>query len=322
MTTDQEPAAEGSAPVPPAPAPPPVAPGPVQPAPVQPAPVQPTPVQPASGVGARTAGARSLARKPVLWFTGIVVAALGVTLTNSLVPAFNRILGPVLERGPAVQVLDATTFRSEAGESVVLPRGTTFTAADLTELNAQSDTAAWLEARGGSAPGTVFVQLVLAGNRKEPVRIVDLTPVATCSKPLDGLLFEDPPAGSDESVRIDFDLDARGSAGLTHNADGSVGGAFFPGHTISLAQGEQQVLIATATTKKQSCEVRFAMTVLDGGERTTIEVPAADQPGFRVTAPLPESAYQGVYLGGVICLDGFVKASKEYLAGHDSDPCH
>jgi hypothetical protein len=263
-----------------------------------------------------------LLRKPIVWLTGIVVAALGATLTNALVPTFNNLLDPILQQGPAIEVLDASTFRSELGESVVFARGTSFAATDLAELNAQADPTAWLESRGGVAPGTVFVQLVLAGNRKNPVRIIDMSPIAVCQEPLDGLLFEDPPAGNDESIRIDFDLDARGAAGTAHEADGTTGAPFFPGHTISLGPGEQQVLIATASTKKHSCEVRFALTVLDGSTRSTVQVPAADQPGFAVTAALPEDAYQAVYLGGVICLDGFVKASKEYLAGNDPDPCH
>ena len=57
--------------------------------------------------------ARSLARKPVVWLTGVVVAALGVTLTNAIVPTFNSLLDPILQRGPAVRVVDASTFRSE-----------------------------------------------------------------------------------------------------------------------------------------------------------------------------------------------------------------
>lgn len=267
------------------------------------------------------ATARSLARKPVVWLTGVVVAALGVTLTNAIVPTFNNLLDPILQRGPAVQVLDASTFRSELGESVVFPRSTVFTDGDLAELNAQADPTAWLESRGGVAPDTVFVQLVLAGNRKEAVRIIDLRPVVTCAAPLDGVLFEDPPAGSDESIRIDFDLDQQGARGTAHEADGTTGSPFFPAHTVSLTSGEQQVLIATASTKKQSCTVRFALTVLDGDERSEIEVPAADQPGFRVTARLPDPAYEAVYLGGVICTGGFVRASRDYLAGTDPDPC-
>ena len=94
---------------------------------------------------------------------------------------------------------------------MVFPRSAAFTDADLAELNAQADPTAWLENHGGVAPDTVFVQLVLAGNRKEAVRIIDLRPLATCAPPLDGVLFEDPPAGSDESIRIDFDLDQKGA---------------------------------------------------------------------------------------------------------------
>ncbi|HEY5978703.1 MAG TPA: hypothetical protein VIT41_03625 [Microlunatus sp.] len=288
-------------------------------APTAPPPATPPPATPPGSRLGSTAGA--LARKPLVWLTGVVVAALGVTLTNAIAPTFDTLLDPILQRGPAVELLDATSFRSELGESVVFPRSTVFTDADLAELNAQPDPTAWLENRGGVAPGTVFVQLVLAGNRKEPVRIVDLQPVATCAAPLDGVLFEDPPAGSDESIRIDFDLDRPGTKGTAHETDGTTGAPFFPAHTISLASGEQQVLIVTASTTTQSCTVRFALTVLDGGERRQIEVPSADQPGFRVTARMPDPAYQAVYLGGVICLDGFVRASQEYLAGHDPDPC-
>lgn len=281
----------------------------------------PAPPRRASQPPAPRGAARAFVRKPVVWLSGVVVAAAGVALTNALVPTFNSILDPITQRGPAVEVLDASTFRSETGESVVFARGTAFSDADLAELNAQTDTAAWLEARGGVAPGTVFTQLVLAGNRQDPVRIIDMVPQATCTEPLDGVLFEDPPAGSDESIRIDFDLDAPGAPGTTHAADGTTGGAFFPARTISLGQGEQQVLIATASTKRQSCEVRFALTVLDGSDRSTVLVPTEDQPAFRVTAALPEPAYEAVYLGGVICTGGFVKASQEYLAGSDPDPC-
>ena len=265
--------------------------------------------------------ARSLARKPVVWLTGVVVAALGITLTNAIVPTFNRLLDPILQPGPAVQVLDASTFRSELGESVVFPKSAAFTDGDLAELNAQADPTAWLESRGGVAPDTVFVQLVLAGNRKEAVRIIDLRPVATCAAPLDGVLFEDPPAGSDEARRIDFDLDQQGARGPAPAADGTTGSPFFPAHTVSLASGEQQVLIATASTKKQSCTVRFALTVLDGAERSEIEVPTADRPGFQVTSRLPDPAFEAVYLGGVIFTGGFVRASRDYLAGNDPDPC-
>jgi hypothetical protein len=237
-----------------------------------------------------------------------------------LIPTFNNLLDPILQRGPAIEVLDAATFRSdEIGGSVVFAAGTPFTDADLVTLNEQSDPTAWLEDRGGVPVGTVFVQMVLAGNRKDAVRIIDLAPVAACSAPLAGALFKDPPAGSDASVRIDFDLDS-GSAGTYRDADGRPA-AFFPAQTISLAQGEQQVLIATATTARQSCEVRFRLTVLADGEREEIAVPAADQPGYRVSAKLPDTAYDAVYLGGVICSGGFVKASQEYLAGDDAEPC-
>lgn len=278
------------------------------------------PSEPPASASTSPRAARSLARRPIVWLTGIVVAALGATLTNALVPTFNRLLDPIVQHGPAVEVLDASAFHSdEVGDSVVFPASTSFGKDDLATLNDQSDPTAWLEARGGVPVGTVLAQFVLAGNRKDPVRIIDMVPAATCTTPLAGALFKDPPAGSDDSVRIDFDLDG-GGAGTYRGSDGRPT-AFFPARTISLAQGEQQVLIATASTARQSCEVRFRLTVLADGEREEIEIPAHDQPGYRVSAKLPEKAYDAVYLGGVVCPDGFVKASKEYVAGHDPQPC-
>lgn len=262
----------------------------------------------------------SWVRKPVVWAGGVVVAALGVALTNAVLPFFESILDPLTESGDAVRVLDAATYRSDQqGFSVVFPAGTSFSAADLAELNEQADPTTWLEARGGSAPSRVLVQLVLAGNRKEPVRIIDMEPVATCTAPLSGPYFEDPPAGGEDSIRIDFDLDRPRTPGMHDDGSGE-SGPFFPAHTISLAQDEQQVLIATASTERQSCDVRFRLTVLDGDERAEVQIPAAGEEPYRVSAQLPLSEYETVYVGGVICPE-FVQASREYVEGIGPAPC-
>ena len=56
-------------------------------------------------------------------------------------------------------------------------------------------------------------------------------------------------------------------------------------------------------------------TVLHGDDETTVLVPDAAEPPFRVTAQIDERAYDSVFLGGVACGGGdFVRASDEYFA--------
>lgn len=267
------------------------------------------------------ATARSWLRRPIVWLGGIVVAALGIAITNALVPAFSSFIGSFTEQGPPIDILDATPFRSdEAGGSMVFASGATFTGDDLAELNAADDPFAWFVERGGVPLETAFVRLVLEGNRSNAVRIVDADVDPDCSAPLDGTIFLDPPAGADQSIRLDFDLDAPDSAPTYRAEDGSTA-QFFPAQTISLANGEQVTLVVTASTQEQYCTFGVVLSVLEGDRTTEVRIPEAGARPFAVTARLDDVAYDEVYLGGVICSNGFVRAGDAYFSGDTDRMC-
>jgi hypothetical protein len=267
------------------------------------------------------ATARSWLRRPLVWFGGIVVAALGVAITNALVPTFGSFIGSITEQGPPIDVIDATPFKSdEVGGSMVFADGGTVTAEDLAELNAADDQFAWLIHRGGVPLDAAFVRLVLEGNRTEAVRIIDAEVDRDCAAPLDGVIFLDPPAGADQSIRLNFDLDAQDPTATYRTEDGSTA-QFFPAQTISLAEDEQLTLVVTASSREQYCTFAVVLSVLEGDRTTEVRIPEAGARPFAVTARLDDAQYEAVYLGGVICSDGFVRAGDAYFSGDTDRMC-
>ncbi|WP_173923358.1 hypothetical protein [Agromyces sp. Marseille-P2726] len=273
-----------------------------------------------SGTGSRDI--RSWLKKPVVWFGGIVVAALGVAITNALVPRFGEMIGRVTQGGDVVIVREAQPVKSEEGGTVAFSTDVEMDAVDLGQVNASTDRFAHLLDLGASPVGTSFALVVLEGNRSDTVRIVDADIERDCSEPLDGSLFLDPPAGADDSLRLDFDLDAPDPVATRRSNETGEPVQVFPAETISLAPEEQVSLVVTGSTSQQSCDFRVRFTVLHGDARSSILVPDASEPPFRVTARLEESAYQSVYLGGVACGVGeFVLASETYFATGTEPAC-
>lgn len=258
---------------------------------------------------------RSFARRPVVWLSGVVAAAVSIALTNAMVPWIGAIVDPVFERGPAISVVSVATVRSDTfGRSVIFSRQKMFSEAEIAQLNNASDPVAWLEGRGGVTPDPLIIRLVLVGKRTEPVRILDMKTISTCSDPLDGTLFENPPAGSDESVAINFDLD-RTDPEATYTDDKGRERSYFPSRTISLAQNEQQVLQIVVSTSKHFCKFRLRLSFLEGSDTNTMEIPRHANKAFKVTAYVPKSKFETIYLGGVLCPSGYSKADGSYLTG-------
>jgi hypothetical protein len=272
--------------------------------------------------GTRSSDIRSWLKRPIVWFGGIVVAALGVAITNALVPWFSGMIGRVTQGGDVVTVLEAQTVKSEEGGTVAFSSDVEIDAADLAQVNASTDHFAHLLDLGASPVGRSFALVVLEGNRSDTVRIVDADIERDCSDPLDGTLFLDPPAGADDSLRLDFDLDAADPTATRRNSETGEHEQVFPAETISLAPEEQVSLVVTAGTRRQSCDFRVRFTILHGDVRSSILVPGSSETPFRVTAQLEESAYESVYLGGVACGAGeFVLASDAYFETGTEPAC-
>lgn len=263
-------------------------------------------------------GQKPLWRKPFAWLGGLLVTALGAVLISFFTDLFDGIVPDPPQAGDPVTVSGVETYRSDmVGGSVAFAADDTpFDEGTLADLNDSQEPTAWLEERGGSAVGSVFIQMVLTGNRTETVRILDIGVIHTCGEPLDGMLFLSPPAGGEDSIKIYFDLDsAQPRAMVTENPwDPEIPPVpYFPDRTISLADGEQQVVLVQADTRRQSCSFTLDLQVLDSGETKKQLVHAPGNSEFKVTANIPETEYEEVYLGGVIC-PSWVKANEAYFA--------
>jgi hypothetical protein len=274
---------------------------------------------PVAGRGA----AKSLWLRPVTWISGIVVAALGVALSNVLVPFFGGVLEKATVTGDPVRI-DNVRITPLGGESYAFPDTVQFTARDLAELNSAADPPGWLEARGGVRAGSLWVQLTISGNRPDGVRILDLKPAGSCAAPYSGTVFMYPPAGGEDAQMVFLHLDDMGASAMYRPEDAEPTSdeerPYFLDKTISLKKDEQLVLVVMLETKKSLCSVELDFTVLDGGKTVSQRVGNQGAP-FKVTAELGKRAWQHTFLGGVICAGKFVPATEAWYSDGSGNPC-
>ncbi|WP_139184577.1 hypothetical protein [Arthrobacter sp. ok909] len=265
-------------------------------------------------------------KKPIAWLSGIVVAALGVAITNSLVPRFGQTIEGLAQTGDPVTVNNVHVNQS-GGLVVALPRDVQVADEDATSLSDSPDQLAWFESQGGALVGMENISITVTGNREGGVRIMDLTPVKKCSTPLDGTYFESPPAGGSPSLTLSMTMDdPRPQATTGSNPEGSAAKPqpYFVANTVSLAKGEQFVFVLDVGARKSFCTFELDISVLDGN---TIHTQRIDNNGvpFRITAALPHAGWRSAYLGGVDCMtysDHFRPASDAWLLGDSTqDAC-
>ncbi|UVJ39123.1 hypothetical protein [Arthrobacter sp. CJ23] len=271
----------------------------------------------------RKPGGKPLWLRPVTWVAGIIVAALGVALSNLLVPFFGGFLERATTTGEPVRV-DNVRITDLGGNSFAFPDSAQFSGRDLAELNSSPDPAAWLESRGGVRAGALWIQLTVSGNRPDGVRILDLKPAGSCSTPHAGTLFVSPPAGGENAQMVFLHLDNFG-ASATYRPEGADPMAheerpYFLDKTISLKKDEQFVLLVMLDSKKSLCSVELDFTVLDAGKTVSQRVSNQGAP-FTVTAELSRQAWQQTFLGGVMCTGDFVPATDAWLLDQPGDPC-
>lgn len=268
------------------------------------------------------AGARSLWLRPVTWVSGIIVAALGVALSNLLVPFFGGFLEKATTNGDPVRV-DNVRITDLGGTTFAFPDTAHFTGQDLAELNSSADQPAWFASRGGVRAGSLWIQLTVSGNRPDGVRILDLKPAGGCSAPNAGSLFVSPPAGGENAQMVFLHLDNFGASATYRPEDADPMSheerPYFLDKTISLKKDEQFVLLVMLESKKSLCSVELDFTVLDGGKTVSQRISNQGMP-FTVTAELSRQAWQHTYLGGVIC-GPFVPATDAWLLDQPGDPC-
>ncbi|KRE30939.1 CHAT domain-containing protein [Agromyces sp. Soil535] len=262
-------------------------------------------------------------KRPITWVASVLVGALGIAITNQLVPMFSGLFARVVEQGPAVRVVSVEPLPGH-GE-FAFERGTEISEEFLTELNALPESEFqpdWLFSHDAVKIGSPTTRIVLEGTQSEvPVRILDMQPEVECGDPLDGSVFTYPSAGSENAIRIDFDLDRPDAPGLYRSETGALEGPYFPNHTITLERAEQVVMLVSASTQQGDCKYRLRLDILGGDDRSSIVVPPRDADPLHVTAPLDHAAYEAVYLGGVDCYSVFRRASPTYFQEGYEPPC-
>lgn len=279
-------------------------------------------------------------KRVIVWVGGIATAGLGTLIAAIMTGLGNAAVAHITSPQAAAATgspvkLDLVTLQPELGDTHVLAQPLVLSASQLGGLNDldQGTPAyeAWFAAHGAVDAGQTRIEIVLEGNRTEPVRIIDMQPVTTCSAPLNGTLFYSPPAGDDTSTQLFVNLDSPSSepSYIASAPDGNItsGSDFFGTYTVSLKQAEQYTFNVVASTVSHYCSFTLAMTVLDAGHTVVENIDDNGKP-FRVTAvidPDPQdpgpgmfSAYRELYVGGVGNVGGGVNGFDEPLwAGAD-----
>ncbi|MEV4897749.1 hypothetical protein AB0K48_51290 [Nonomuraea sp. NPDC055795] len=185
-----------------------------------------------------------------------------------------------------------------------------FSDSELAALRALPDRsrkqADWLRAHGAVDAWDVVTKIVVRGNSDSSVAIVGMEAEKSCSAPLLGTAFHDPPAGGPEvNVYIGFNLDDPSSRAQEQGKDGHEGD-YFSGKTVRLAKGESITFQIEAFTAKSYCEFSLSMETVSDGKPATQVIDNHGSP-FRVSAMNGDgkfSSYKALYLGGVALPNG------------------
>ncbi|WP_394553847.1 hypothetical protein ACDF64_05220 [Agromyces sp. MMS24-JH15] len=275
--------------------------------------------EPAPDTGAKTT--RS-AKRALAWIGGVLAAAVAAALTAFLVPRFTGLLDTVTTTGEPVVV---RVHVEEMFEDVSLPAGAELSPDDLDRLAGMTpvEQTTWLEAQAhGVVTGTRLITMTLRGNRPHLVRITGVHAERSCAATDRGTLVRIAPGRGDAPPSEHMYIALSDPEGVARQAASGPDGPaepYFPNRTITLEQGEEEVVVVELSPDyhaPETCDVEFILSIDDQDERVEQRVDHGGQP-FRVMAPEQreaEGAYGRVLLAGYVCLH-----AVEAPAGWESD---
>jgi hypothetical protein len=236
--------------------------------------------------------------KGLIWAAGVAGATVITLLLTGVIPSvLNQFVNSAQLKDairPGQDIIVNESMYYPDGEGVPLPvvvigsyRPSAELVRELSHTGAAASLALQNQIRGadGVDVGNVFIRIVLQGNRNETIRILNIYPVdLRRSAPLDGVLFDINGQGEDTNIQMGFNLDQPVPQALNiNNPDILTSQPFFEEHTISLADGEQSVLVVQASTTCYSSSFDLAINyMVDGAMRT--EILDNDGKPFAVTA--------------------------------------
>ncbi|MDL4774528.1 hypothetical protein [Actinomadura xylanilytica] len=259
--------------------------------------------------------------RPAVWLGSILTAGVTALVVTLVSTGGQKVLQA--PKGSPITIGAVALQRDEdlKGDSYVFRDPVTVPPDQLRVMSANMDASGWARSNGGVDVDTVIAQVVLVGNRTDPVRILGMKAIKHCGPPLTGTIINKPTGGADDTIRLAFDLEAPDSSARTWSGGGGgFGGNYFDSKTISLKYKEQQTLQILGITRRKYCEFRIQLTVFNGKRTETMTMTNGGHP-FKVSAQLPFpqdnsapfSGYQRAYVGGVL-------NTKEHGAFMQVDP--
>lgn len=255
---------------------------------------------------------RSHSLKPVvLWVGGILTTVISAVAVGAATGYTSHLFGGKTASalaGPPLAVVSVSVQRDDTyqGGTYIFPSALQINDTLLRRINSVSPGLSednyyesWARTHGGIDPGAIVIQLILAGNRTYPVRILNMQPVGQCTAPLNGTLMLSPPAGEDNSVLIGFNLDKSDPVAQSYSETQGFGQSFFESRTVTLAYPQQQVFEVFGRALQHYCQFKIRMTLLVGRQQEVEVIGDGSQP-FRVSGVLPYVYYKEVYFGGVM----------------------
>jgi hypothetical protein len=235
-------------------------------------------------------------RKGLGWGLGVVTAAaLTLVVTGAIPSLLGQIFNSAsikdrIRAGPDFIARADVYHPSQQGFSMVVP-GDYHPDPNLVRALARPMAAAsfpliqQIRDVGGIKIHDMAIRVVVEGNRNQKVRILSIHPVEVRrAAPLDGVLFDILAQGQDSDIQMAFKMDQPSPQALKIDAIGrATREAFFDTNTISLAKGEQQVLLIRATAACYDVTFKLAIDYLVGNEQKAQIVSDHGRP-FHVTA--------------------------------------
>jgi len=147
-----------------------------------------------------------------------------------------------------------------------------------------------LRETGGADIQNLTIRVIVEGHRNQQIRILNVRPLLLArATPLKGTLFFSPPQeGSPSTLRMMFNLDEPtpvAHESIQNEKDGYMpkpGPPFFENSTITLNDGEQQVLMIRTKAEQHYVAFNLAIDYRIGDYNKTLVISNHGQP-FRIT---------------------------------------
>ncbi|MGW5107524.1 hypothetical protein [Nocardia sp. NPDC004123] len=223
-------------------------------------------------------------------------------------PGFRTISGDPAQAGsPPLTVAVTTPLHSGASMGkFALPGVLDLDGAAITKFNAEVITNSdifqrWQEDNAATPVSRGTTDLTVTNAWSEPVRIIRMSAVKQCDKPLHGTYFQPPAEGGVESnISLGVDLDAADGVfqEMYYTADGfhPAGPDYFEKNTITLAPGESQAFTIGAFVTNFSCTFKIRTFVADKNSTVFQDIDFHGKP-FQVTGLAGPVAIENPYSG-------------------------